>query len=298
MGAPMNARTSLPLGLHFDMPNETYQRSPGVSRTGLSDFEQSPLHYFSLHRDPNRPPRETRAGQLEGTLAHCAVLEPAEFDKRYVVVPEGAPRRPSEAQWNAKNPSADSVSAMAWWTTWTNLNAGRQVITSDLYETAMAQARSARSVPDVAALLSVGRPEVSAFWIDPATGELCRCRPDWVHPVGDRGDILVDVKTCGDASPAEFARQVARKGYHRQDAWYSDGYSLASGRPVLGFVFVAIEATWPYAASAVMLDDAGREKGRADNRALLERFAECNATNTWPGYGPSITQIELPRWAA
>ena len=293
----MNAR-HLPLGLFPGMSNEEYQSSPGLSNTGLTAFAQSPLHYFALYRDPNRPPRETKAGQLEGQLAHCALLEPAEFDSRYAVLPEDAPRRPSEAQWKAKNPSADSVSAMSWWTMWNEATAGRTIITADQRDAATAQACSARGVRDISMLLSVGQPEVSAFWIDRQTGELCRCRPDWVHPVGDKGVILVDAKTCSDASPGDFARQIARKGYHRQAAWYSDGYSIASGLPVLGFVFVAIETTYPYAASAVMLDDDGLQKGRSDNRELLNRFALCSQSDTWPGYGDSVEQIALPRWAA
>jgi exodeoxyribonuclease VIII len=110
--------------------------------------------------------------------------------------------------------------------------------------------------------------------------------------------ILVDAKTYSDASPREFARQVARKGYHRQAAWYSDGYALASGEPVLGFVFVAVETAWPYASCAVMLDDEGLAKGRAENTELLARFAECRTANSWPGYSNEIEQITLPKWAA
>lgn len=109
------------------------------------------------------------------------------------------------------------------------------------------------------------------FDYDPATGELCRCRPDWAHPTGDRGVILVDVKTCGDASPREFGRQVARKGYHRQAAFYSDGYEIASGKRVLGFVFVAVESTWPFAASApaALLANPSRHVGDVHHRALV-----------------------------
>ena len=77
---------------------------------------------------------------------------------------------------------------------------------------AQAQAFAVRSQPDLAALLAEGRPEVSAFWLDEQTGELCKCRPDWVSPAGD-GVILVDGKTCRDASPEGFGRAIWNLSY-------------------------------------------------------------------------------------
>ena len=274
----MNARTDQLLGLVYDLPNDVYHASAGISYSGLRNFSRSPAHYFGLHLDPRRPPQEAKGGQLEGTLAHCAILEPQEVKNRYAIGPT--------VNRNTKV-----------WKEFVEANPTKVCIQLEQYQTAINQANSVRAIPDVARLFSAGMPEVSAYWIDNATGELCRCRPDWVHPVGDRGVILVDVKTYSDASPREFSRQVARKGYHGQAAWYSDGYQAASGLTVLGFVFVAVESEWPHASSAVMLDDEGMAKGRADNCALLQGYAECRAANNWPSYSPSIELITLPAWA-
>lgn len=276
---------------------EAYHRGPGISKTGLDHVARSPATFYALHLDPARPPEKERAGQLEGQLAHCAILEPAEFDKRYAVLPADAPRRPTEAQWNAKKPSPESVEAMEWWRAWNESSAGRTIITHAQRETALRQAESVRRLPDVAEALAAGRPEVSAYWIDPDTGVLCRCRPDWVHPAGDNGVILLDVKTYSDASPAEFARQIARKRYHVQDAFYSDGFARASGLEVLAFVFVAVETEWPYAASAVMLDAASKHQGAQQVRRDLNTYAACLSSNEWPGHGIGIHQVSLPSWA-
>ncbi|KAK50237.1 PD-(D/E)XK nuclease-like domain-containing protein [Bordetella bronchiseptica] len=278
-------------------PIEQYHGGPGISKTGLDHVARSPALFYALHLDPARPAEKERAGQLEGQLAHCAILEPAEFDKRYAVLPADAPRRPTEAQWNAKKPSPESIEAMEWWTAWNKSSAGRTIITHAQRETALRQAESVRRLPDVAEALAAGRPEVSAYWIDSDTGVLCRCRPDWVHPAGDNGVILLDVKTYSDASPAEFARQIARKRYHVQDAFYSDGYARAAGVDVLGFVFVAVETEWPFAASAVMLDEPGKRQGAIDMRRDLATYAACLKVNDWPGHGASIHQVSMPAWA-
>lgn len=257
---------------------DTYHAGPELSNSGLGLLARSPWHWWSWHRAPHRPPSPQRAGQLEGTLLHCAVLEPDEFDRRYVVGP--AVNRNTKV-----------------WKEFVESNPGRVSIQPDQRDAAFAQAGSVRALPDVAALLSRGHSEVSAYWTDPETGVACRCRPDWVHPVDDKRVILLDCKTYSDASKPEFSRQIARKGYARQDAFYSDGYAQAAGVEVIGFVFVAVETEWPYAAAAYMLDDESRGHGRAEYRRLVDLYAECDRTATWPAYSPSIEPISLPAWA-
>ena len=158
------------------------------------------------------------------------------------------------------------------------------------------QARAVQALPDVGALLSSGFGEASAFWRDEDTGSLCKCRPDWTAPAGD-GVILVDGKTCIDASPEGFARAIVNFGYHRAAAWYSDGYEQASGKPVYGYVFACAESTYPHAAAAYMLGDEDLERSRAHNRVMLNLYAECKRTGVWPGYPPGVQLIELPKWA-
>lgn len=264
-------------GLINDLPIEVYHAHTAISNSGLRNFARSPAHYYGLHRNPNRPAATDKAGQLEGTLAHCMILEPDQFLSRYAIGP-------------------DVSRATKVWKDFEASQGTKVCIKPDQFKTAAMQAESVRQITDIATLLSVGQAEVSTFWIDD-TGVQCRCRPDWVHPVGDNGVILVDVKTYSDASPGEFSRQVARKGYHGQAAFYSEGYAAASGKNVLGFVFVAVETSWPHLASALMLDDEGIAKGRADNRELLARYADCNASDTWPGYSDSVGIITLPNWA-
>ncbi len=266
-------------GVYPGLTNDAYHASPGISNSGLALVDRSPWLYYSRTQNPKRPPETEKPGQLEGQLLHCALLEPDQFDKRYVLGPTFNRNTNKWKDWVAHNTKD-----------------GRYPIQGDQYEAAMAQAESARAIRDVADAVAKGDREVSAYWNDPVTGVLCRCRPDFVHEA-ERGVVLLDAKTYSDADPWEFARQAARKGYHRQAAYYSDGYAIASGRPVLAFVFVVIETEWPYAASAVMLDDASMAAGRNLYRRNLSRYAECLKTNTWPSYSSAIELVSLPQYA-
>jgi hypothetical protein len=265
-------------GVVHDLDIDEYHARPEISKSGLDSIALAPAIYYARHLDPQRPPARERAGQLEGALAHCAILEPKEFESRYVI-----------------GPSVNRNTKV--WKEFVEANAGRIAIQHDQFETAIRQARSAQQLTDMGDVLASGWAEVSAFWTDDESGAECRCRPDFVHPVRDDAVLLVDVKTYSVASSGEFRRQVARKRYDVQAAYYSDGYEKASGKTVLGFIFLAVETEWPYAANAFMLDEQSLEAGRTKYRANLRTYAECTHTGKWPGYSTGIDVIRLPQWA-
>ena len=280
-------------GLYEGMSNEEYHAAPGLSNTGLTELARSPWHYYSRFLDPSRPERERKAGQFEGTIAHCAILEPNEFMRRYVVTPSNAPRRPTAAQWNAKNPSPESVQAMAWWSNWEAENEGREVVSHDDYSRVLRQAESVRRIREVRELFEHGKAELSAFAT--ADGVLKKCRPDWTAYVGAGDVILIDVKTVGDAKPDEMARHIGRKGYYRQAAHYWRTFEQASGLRVASFKFLAVESEWPYAASLTQLDDASLQVAMEEVRDLAAMYAECLKSGRWPGYDEAQV-VSLPAY--
>ena len=264
-------------GIHENVANDDYHsQSQAISNSGLSDLAQSPWHYWSRHLDPNRPKREQTQPQEDGNISHCAILEPEQFNSRYIVGP-------------------DVSRATKIWKEFCAVHADKTVIKPDQYTRAMRQRDAVWAIPDLEQALSSGQAEVSAVWNDPETGVLCRCRPDFVHDAGG-GVVLIDVKTYTDGRVSEFQRQCARMNYHRQDAYYSDGYGLASLRKVLAFIFVSVEMPWPHAANACMLDEDSRIAGQDQYRRLLDVYAQCLAENHWPGYSHSIDMMRLPEW--
>jgi exodeoxyribonuclease VIII len=265
------------IDLHLDIDAYHSDRD-SISKTGLDLIDKAPA-IFRAWQSPDAPPRVTKPGQLEGSLAHCAILEPDEFSKRYVVGP------------------AVSRATKEWKVFEADLAPGIVGIKPDQYAVAMRQAESVRKIAQIDELLSSGRPEVSAFWLDPETGVKCRCRPDWNHPCGDSGVILGDVKTFSDVSAHEFSRQVARKAYAKQDGFYSDGFQIASDLEVLAFIFIAVSMDYPYPAAAYMLDDASKDAGRRHYHRNLNTYAECLKSGVWPGYSQEVEIISLPQWA-
>ena len=267
-----------PMGLVLGMPAAQYHADPdSVSNTMLSDMNKSPAHCFALNLAPYRPARVATAAMLAGTLAHVAVLEPAELHARYVQKPPGM-------RFSTKE-------GMAWRDAQT-----LEIVSRDDMETAEAQYAAVMGVTALRNLLSSGDAEASTFWIDKATGLRCRARPDWLHRTGKRSAIALDLKTISELTPEAIQRAIATYGYHRQEAHYTAGLE-ACGVHIEEFVFGFVSSSYPFLAVAHVLDDESKQQGRDEVAELLERFAYCKAQNEWPAFGDGYQLTGLPRWA-
>lgn len=272
-----------------------------VSKSALDDFNHSPFIYWAnrFAEDRPAPGEDETAARLAGNMLHCALLEPEHFGKRYAVVPDDAPKKPSITQRNAAKPSADTVVAIDWWDRFLSDNANKKIVKPEKYDVAFRQADSLRKIKEVRDLLDApgAQAEVSEYFIDPVTQLYCKIRPDLKVPFGAAGDMLADAKTARSARGSEFARAVATMRYHVQDGFYSEGHTLATGRPTLGFLFMVVESEWPFYSNAIMLDDASKNEGRATYRKDLNGIAQRKQSGIWNNHDSGVEVVSLPGYA-
>lgn len=264
-------------GVYLRVPEDAYHAGPGISKSGLWIIsQQSPAHFkFPPAKDEDST--TARAAKDFGSAAHIAILQPELFEGRVVKGPED--RRGNK--WK----DADEWCAAE----------GKTLLIASAYDEVLAMRDAVHADPWINGIITGGKPivEASGYWIDPETGELCRCRPDLYRE--DLG-IIIDLKSSLSAHPDAFARSVINYGYHAQEAHYSDGWT-ALGKPVSGFVFLAWEKKSPYAFGVYELPPSIVEEGRALMRKALNRYAECKKVNRWPAYGEGVQELSFKRWA-
>jgi len=282
------------MGLIKDMPFADYLAVDALSSTGLKQLARSAWHYKNrVDIVPTRP-------MLQGTLAHCAVLEPDAMASRYAVVPSDAPRRPSKSQWHAKKPSPESIDAMSWWTGFQERCAGLEIVSAEDYEVTEMQLAALAAEPTISELLSVGYGECSVFWVDKETGVYCKARPDWVRPLGVRKTTkvkLLDLKSTADESPSGFGRTSARLRYDLQMAHYVDGFEAATGIEVECFIFAAVTSVPPVLAVPYILIEEIEAQGYDERRELIQLYARCQQSGHWPAYGSGLQLLDFPAYA-
>jgi exodeoxyribonuclease VIII len=259
--------SSYDLGEIEGLSNEQYHASPGISSSDLKYLaDKTPMHlrYKWEHHDDDGA---SKAFDF-GTAIHTAILEFDHLYNRCIVVPSDAPRRPTDAQrdnvarWRAmqaeraalevagdadalaafkkankqKPPAESSFASVDFWANFEIEAAGRLQLTNDQWEALDGIRKAVNANAQCQRLFAEGGPERSfAACID---GALVRCRPDWYHP----GGLILDVKSCQDASPAAFAKDIARYRYDMQAAFYLDVMRHA-GFKAERFIFLAVEKT-------------------------------------------------------
>jgi len=280
-----------PMGIIRGMSFEEYLAVDALSSSDMRLLARSPWHYR------NRVPMQQTRAMLNGTLVHCAMLEPAALEQRYAIVPEDAPRRPTERQWNAKKPSPESMAAMAWWRDHEAQCKGRAIVPSADYLVTQQQIAAIEAEPYLRQFFSKGEAEVSVFWIDKATGVYCKARPDFLHWVDASTVRVGELKSTADESPDGFSGPLTSLGYHRARAHYIEGVEAATGAKVSEYLFAVVSSAPPVLAVPYWLDEEDAAQGADECAELRERFAWCQRENQWPAYGTGPQLVGLRKYA-
>ena len=322
-----------------DLSNSDYHRHPAIGSSGLKLLNRSPLHYWAAYLDPDRERRDPTPAMLRGTAWHAAVFEPekfaaefaakpdisaastlykllgtlladpAAFDATHVCIPDGIGKTTKEGKALLADLASEGkigVEAEHW--AWLQANRasliGRTLLPADTLEDVRKMAAAVRTHPAVRVLFSQPhRCETSMFWDGPETGVACKIRPDF-HIEPGASDLfpdglIVDGKTCEDASAEGFARNAWNWEMHFQAAFYTDGFMEVYGTDEPpAFMWLAQEADAPYANRVYTCGPDLIEYGRKAYRRLLALLADCQRTNCWPGYPTTVLPLELPAWAA
>lgn len=271
--------TAFAPGLHSSIAAQEYHADKdAASNSMLTDLRDSPAHCFALHHAPNRPAIGPTQAMRLGTLTHTAILEPEQVRHQYIV-------KPADLNLNSKEGRA-----------WKNAMAGMEIITADEMAMVEAQREALMADPLLASFFPDGESELSAFWIDGATGLRCKCRPDRIQYVGKNRVRVMDLKTAADVTLDAVSKSIGTYGYHRQQAHYMRGLE-ANGLVVEQFVFGFVTKTYPFFAIPYELDDETQAQGAEEVSELMSLYAACYRSGNWPLTGGGSQIVGLPRWA-
>lgn len=251
-----------------------------ISASQVARIARSP---GALRWDLDHPREPTPAMRL-GTAIHCAVLQPQEWDARYIVRPEGLDGRTKEGK------------------AWAAECGDRVIVSADDYSTISAVADSVHSHPMVAEWLAHHRTRIeqSVEWdlaLDDGTTYPLKGRLDaWAA-----GAFVVDIKTAADITPRGVERSAWDYGYYIQIALYADAARDADGldrQPPA--VICAVETSPPYGVEVYELAPEYLDQGLREARRLLAIWRECERTGVYPrdsrGERTFLT-LYPPRWA-
>lgn len=279
-------------GVYPGLTMDDYLGIQAVNSSTLKHLLTCPLH--AAH-----PPKVDSASMRVGSAVHAALLEPADFDRRYVITPELVLTKNADkeklAAIQADNPGKELLRPV-------DLRDARVIGPKGDGADFWAMIETVRGRNPLRALLADGgltTTELTLLWRDPDTGLLCKARVD-----GTRGNLLVDVKTAADASPEGFERDAWKLGYYIQASWYLWGWRTAHVQadlpvPVQAeWIWVVLEKAYPWATAVYFPGQSYITHGSRTWRRLLNEYAECVNTGIWPSYNnEKPAELGAPRWA-
>lgn len=208
-----------------NMKQEVYRELDAVSASDIKLALENPLLYKNKYSKPKTD------SMLLGSLIHCLVIEPDQFNKYYRVMDSTLSKRDITKLQKDVNET---------------------LIMESLYNEAKNVSDSLLS-SNIGNLFKGGFGEAS--YIKECYGVKCKVRPDYFLP---EKKIIIDLKTTkfGGANPNAFQKTIANFKYYIQASFYLDVLQADK------FFFVAVETEYPYMIGLFELDNVALDLGR------------------------------------
>lgn len=262
-----------------------------LSKTSIRDFISHGPKWWQLAYLRKSIERTTPDGALQGLALDCYLTEgPITFAKRFPLLPEDAPKRPSKTQLNAKKPSPDTVAAIQWWQEWDAAHPDAEYLNAN-DRAILADAVDAVRKCCVWSDLEKALPQRTIRRQSESLGLGLQSRPDWLR---EDGAVLWDLKKTRDLD--RFGAQAFDLGYHLQAA--IGGWCLAGDGIALEHAYlVAVE--WERGSRCRVLEIPHEMLAHGDHqmREAAAEIARRIKANDWSDDQKEPQMLQVPVWA-
>jgi hypothetical protein len=289
MDQPKNVRITRDENDHY------HSQTQYISSSAIKTIAKKSVSHY-LRQEPYSGP-----ALAIGSAFHTLVLEPELFEKEYLVLGKKIDRRTKAGKAEMAAIEAEAIAN------------NQSVVMANDHNMIQSMAKSVSENEDYQKALDNCAKEVSIyiedFRIPGLDADLrVRVRPDAYCKdqicIGDTvyPNVVIDLKSCQDASPRGFKYAVYQFGWHIQAAFYLDlmthvSKSLGLDEPFNNFLLLAVEKSVPYSAQMYRLSDDMIAEGRKQYQKALRMWHHYLTTNEELGYhsGDDLPQciIEL-----
>ena len=124
-----------------------------------------------------------------------------------------------------------------------------------------------------------GQAEVSAF--GKINGVDIKGRFDYYH---SKDQIIIDLKTCLDASPEAVKKYILAYGLHIQQFVYSELHKNITGTLPTDFIFVMVEKSAPYGVAVFRIDPEAIAATKKLVKRGIEIYQDGLQSGNWYAY--------------
>lgn len=226
-----------------------------------------------------------------GVATHALLLEPEEFERQYVVMPDfhlmPENKTAKGEQTESKNSKfyRDRVSEFAV------ANRGKIIIGREQFDKCLYAIECIRSHHSAPALIEGAKFEQTLQ--GEIGGVLFKGRIDILKP-----GLIADLKTTFNAEERTFGRTAANQNYAFKLAIYRELYRQEFGE-VADVQILVQEIGGDYDTCITNVPDIVLDNKFAEVLRVILHYKVCQSTGSWPGVDKGMKQVELyvPNWA-
>lgn len=287
----------------------------------IPDFTKRPASYSSLKHFNITPvhllhyltaPRKESKQMFLGTVLDCLLLTPDDFEALFYFDPVDAPKRPADAQINAKymkegtkeydaGKAKDINDRLEWWSNFEESNKGKRLITADILEIAYRMKESVDNYGPAQELLQrVTETQKTIYFSEKNTGIRCVAKIDM------RGEgFIADLKTTASPEPGDYNRSAFDFMYFLQAGVYLKAVEAEYFQPVYktDFYHLVVESCAPFTCDVRKADDKFKKVGVGEFERLIKELEYCRDNNLWrtgfdfKRFYDKVGRLELPGYA-
>lgn len=258
-----------------------------VGSTTLKSLKGSYRHFLESRNFS----AATQKTMLRGRVFHELLLQPELFGENYVVEPE----RPEFGDLRTKiAKEKKAVWEAEIYHEFEKSIKGREVVTSEMMNEVLRMLESSSENNVLGAILANAEKEVSYFSKCHVTGIVKKCKADILAL--DKMKLLLDVKSCADATSHEFGRQYIKMEYDLQVAYYHDIICEVENISSMPVGIFACEYQEPYENALYPIEEASIEVGRILWKDRLQYLADVNKEKKPKGLPNDFMPLRIPAW--
>jgi exodeoxyribonuclease VIII len=258
----------------YDITNEQYHASEGISRSKLMLLDKSPYHFWYETMSGLAEKSEATPAMNIGSAFHTMLLEPAKFQMEFAIMP---------------NLDRRTKGGKEMYEEFLTYAEGKIILTNDQFSKVSKMVDLVSKHEIVTTLLDEAVYEQSIYWTDKETGLQFKTRPDiW------SSKMVVDLKTTNDASAYSFMRSALVYGYYLQ-AGMAHEACKAIGKPFDMFVILACEKEEPHVPAIYIMKDEALQFGIDQFTNYKRKLKKCMDENKWEGY--LVQELSVPKYA-
>lgn len=260
------------MAILHDCTDANYWQIDAINASALKTYIHDPIQYYNRYVKKVLPPITSDAMTF-GSALHCKILEPDQFDSRFIVKPEGLNLTTKEGR------------------EWKESVADRKIVNND--EIKLIEAMSIRCLEIPSFEFELGKHQKELVITSEFGGTWLKSKVDWLIEFDDK-IINCDIKTMASIDDRSIVNSIYKFGYDIQAAFYAHNISSNfDNRPVDTYLMcVAKESANARLVRINDFVDAALDKTFTG----LQNLIMSRNTGIYRSVYPDVSNLTIPDW--